>query len=193
MTEAIDSNILWSRFSGMGKHSTKRLNIFAPMNGIHYQHRLILQAAPEQVYEAITRVSEWWTVNTEGQSRTVGDQFTVQFGDVHLTKQRVTEAAPGKRMVWLVTESQLPWLKDMEEWKGTELVFDIASTNEGTQLTFTHIGLTPQVECFAQCEKGWDYFLGESLRKLITEGAGLPDTTARTHMDTIGHVRPTNA
>jgi hypothetical protein len=64
---------------------------------------------------------------------------------------------------------------------------------KATELTFTHIGLTPQVECFDQCEKGWDYFIGESLYKLITEGAGLPDTTARTHMDTIGHVRPTNA
>lgn len=162
------------------------------MNATSYQHRFILRATPEQVYEAITRVSEWWTVNTEGQSRTVGDEFTVQFGDVHLTKQRITEADPGKRIVWRVIESLLPWLKDHEEWKGTELVFEITATDEGTQLTFTHIGLTPQVECFAQCEKGWDYFIGESLYKLIAEGIGLPDTTARTHMDTIGHVRPTN-
>ena len=162
------------------------------MNATDYHHRFIVQATPEQVYEAITRVSDWWTINTEGSTNAAGDEFTVQFGDVHLTKQRVTEASPGKRIVWLVTESHLPWLKDLEEWKGTQLVFEIASTNEGIQLTFTHIGLTPQVECFAQCEKGWDYFIGESLHKLITEGAGLPDTTARTHMDTIGHVRPTN-
>ncbi|MBL7984766.1 MAG: SRPBCC domain-containing protein [Flavobacteriales bacterium] len=162
------------------------------MNGRHYQHRLTVRATPEQVYEAILRVTEWWTVNTEGNSKDVDDEFTVQFGDVHLTKQRITEAVPGKRVVWRVIESLLPWLKDREEWKGTELVFEIKATDEGTQLTFTHIGLTPQVECFAQCEKGWDYFIGESLHKLITEGAGLPDTTARTHMDTIGHVRPTN-
>lgn len=174
-------------------HSTKRLNIFAPMNSINYQHRLTVKATSEQVYEAITRVSDWWTINTEGKSQAVGDAFTVQFGDVHLTKQRVTEAVAGKRIVWQVTESLLPWLKDREEWKGTELVFEITTTDEGTQLNFTHIGLTPEVECFDQCEKGWDYFLSDSLLKLITEGAGLPDTTARTHMDTIGHVRATNA
>ncbi len=163
------------------------------MNATNYQHLLTVQATPEQVFEAISRVSEWWTINTAGNSKAVGDEFTVEFGDVHLTKQRVTEAVPDKRIVWLVTESLLPWLKDRQEWKGTALVFDVAATNEGTQLTFTHVGLTPQVECFDQCEKGWDYFLGDSLLKLITEGEGLPDTTARTHMDTIGHVRPTNA
>jgi hypothetical protein len=163
------------------------------MNVTDYQHRFTVRATPEQVFEAITRVSEWWTINTEGNSKALDDEFTVQFGDVHLTKQRITEAVPGKRVVWRVIESLLPWLKDRDEWKGTELVFDIAATNKGTELTFTHIGLTPQVECFYQCEKGWDYFIGESLYKLITEGAGLPDTTARTHMDTIGHVRPTNA
>lgn len=168
------------------------------MNVTNYQHRFTVQATPEQVYEAITRVSEWWTINTEGTSTTVGDAFTVQFTDpvsgqvVHITKQVVTQAERGKRIVWRVSESHLPWLKDLEEWKGTEMVFDIAAKDEATQLTFTHIGLTSQVECFDQCEKGWDYFLGTSLYKLITEGAGLPDTTARTHMDTIGHVSPTN-
>ena len=83
-------------------------------------------------------------------------------------------------------------MKDREEWKGTELVFEIKTTDEGTQLTFTHIGLTPQVECFAQCEKGWDFFIGTSLHQLITLGVGQPDTTERTHMDTIGHVHPKN-
>jgi uncharacterized protein YndB with AHSA1/START domain len=163
------------------------------MNATNYQHHFTVQATPEQVYEAITRVSDWWTINMEGRTKAVGDEFTVQFGDVHLTKQRVTEAAPGKRIVWLVTESHLPWLKDLEEWKSTELVFEITATDEGTELTFMHIGLTSQVECFDQCEKGWDYFLGDSLLQLIKEGTGLPDTTARTHMDTIGHVHPTNA
>ncbi|MBP7449923.1 MAG: SRPBCC domain-containing protein [Flavobacteriales bacterium] len=163
------------------------------MNVTDYQHRFTVQATPVRVFEAITRVSEWWTINTEGKSKDVDDEFTVQFGDVHLTKQRVTEAVPGKRVVWRVIESLLPWLKDREEWKGTELFFEIGATDDGAQLTFTHIGLTPQVECFDQCEKGWDYFIGESLYKLITEGTGLPDTTARNHMDTIGHARPTNA
>lgn len=162
------------------------------MSDTNYHYDLTVQATPEEVYEAITRVNDWWTIHTEGNTGSVGDEFTVQFGDVHLTKQRITEAIPGKRIVWRVTESHLPWLKDHEEWKGTKLVFTITVAGDGANLSFTHIGLTPQVECYEQCEKGWDFFLGTSLHQLITTGVGQPDTTERTHMDTIGHVHPTN-
>ena len=163
------------------------------MNTKDYSHTLTLKATPQAVYKAINDVTGWWTINTDGRTERVGDEFTVQFGDVHRTTQRIIEVEHGKRVVWRVTESLLPWLKDREEWKGTEIVFDIAPTTLGTRLTFAHIGLTPKVECFAQCEKGWDYFIGTSLFKLITEGTGMPDTTERTHMDIIGHVSPTNA
>ncbi len=162
------------------------------MNNGDYQYRFRTGATPAAVYEAIARVTAWWTINMDGASREVGDVFSVQFGDVHFTVQEIIEARPGARMEWRITGSRLPWLKDPAEWKGTRMVFEIATTDDGSQLTFTHIGLTPEVECFAQCEKGWGHFIGTSLFKLITEGAGLPDTTERTHLDTIGHVRPTN-
>lgn len=168
------------------------MNIFAPVNTTNYQYRFSAQATPAKVYDAITRVREWWTINTDGNTIAVGDVFSVEFGDVRRSEQRITEAIPGKRIVWRVTQSNLPWLKDREEWKGTEVVFDIAATNEGAELSFTHIGLAPHVECFEQCEKGCDYFIGTSLFKLITEGSGLPGTTQRSHMDTIGHVYAPN-
>ena len=40
----------------------------------------------------------------------------------------------------------------------------------------THVGLTPDKECYEDCNKGWSFYVGESLRKLITEGKGLPGT-----------------
>jgi hypothetical protein len=158
------------------------------MDHRNYQHTFVVPVTPAAAFDAITRVTEWWTVNTDGDTKAVGDAFTVHFGDVHRTTQRITEAVPGKRIVWHVTESHLPWLKDTEEWKGTDIVFALAAVPEGTRLTVTHIGLTPNVECFTQCEKGWDHFIGLSLFKLLTEGTGVPDTTQRTHMDRIGHV-----
>ena len=163
------------------------------MTGKNYSCTFRVMRTPQEVYDAITRVTDWWTIHTDGNARALGDEFTVQFGDVHLTTQRVTEAIPGKRIVWHVTKSNLPWLKDRTEWTDTDIVFAIDTTPKGTRLTTTHIGLTPEVECYAQCEKGWDYFIGTSLFQLVTEGAGLPDTTARTHMDTIGHVHPKDA
>lgn len=162
------------------------------MNDTNYYSTFVVRKTPTEVYDAITRVTDWWTIHTDGRTTEVGDEFTVQFGDVHLTTQRITEAVPVERIVWRVSESNLPWLKDRSEWKDTDIVFVIAVVPEGTRLTMTHIGLTPEVECYTQCEKGWDHFIGTSLFQLLTEGAGLPDTTERTHMDLIGHVRPAN-
>jgi hypothetical protein len=163
------------------------------MNTQNYTHTFTMPRTAQEVHDAICRVSEWWTINTEGPTHAEGEEFTVQFGEVHLTKQHITEMLSGRRIVWKVTEAHLPWLNDKEEWKGTEIVFEITPAKNGVQLDFTHIGLTPQVECYAQCEKGWDYFIGTSLFKLITEGQGMPDTTESTHMDTIGHVGTKNA
>lgn len=162
------------------------------MNDRSYNSTFVVPKTPAEVHEAITRVTDWWTINTDGGTEAVGDEFIVQFGDVHRTAQRITDAVVGERIVWHVTESHLPWLKDSEEWKGTDIVFAMDATPEGTRLTVTHIGLAPDVECYTQCEKGWDYFIGTSLFKLITEGSGLPDTTQRSHMDTIGHVHAPN-
>lgn len=167
------------------------------MDTPNYTRSFVVQRTPEQVYDAISRIAAWWTINTEGSADRVGDAFTITFSDpdgqlVHRTTQRITEAVPGKRLAWTVTACNMPWLKDKEEWKGTTMVFDIAPEGTGARISFTHVGLTPQVECFEQCDRGWEYFLDESLLKLINTGAGQPDTSARNHMDTIGHVHPTN-
>lgn len=158
----------------------------------NYNYRFTVQATPETVCAAVNSVAAWWTINTDGRTAEVGDEFIVQFGGVHRSTQRITEMERGKRIVWHVTESYLPWLKNVAEWTGTEVIFDIMLTEAGTRLTVTHKGLTPQVDCFEQCQKGWDFFIGTSLYRLITTGIGQPDTTERTHMDIIGHVHPKN-
>jgi hypothetical protein len=43
----------------------------------------------------------------------------------------------------------------------------------GTRLTFTHVGLTPQLPCCELCEPGWSRYL-ESLRHQVERGAGTP-------------------
>lgn len=165
----------------------------------NYTRTFLVPRAPGEVYDAIRDIAAWWTINMEGTADKVGDHFTITFHDpvtgqlVHRTTQRIAEVDPGKRLAWTVTECHMPWLKDTEEWKGTTMVFDLVPVPEGTRIDFTHIGLTSQVECFEQCERGWAYFLIESLQELIATGTGRPDTSGRNHMDTIGHVHPTNA
>jgi hypothetical protein len=77
--------------------------------------------------------------------------------------------------VWRVLNSDLSFVKDESEWKGTDIVFDIARKGAKTELRMTHIGLVPALECFEGCSGGWGFYFGRSLRDLITTGKGQPD------------------
>lgn len=72
--------------------------------------------------------------------------------------------------------NQLPptWLSNKTEWNGTTVQFEITTIGEQTQITITHIGLIPELECFEACQAGWNEHFKGSLLKLITEHAGVP-------------------
>src|SRR5579871_5809056 len=90
---------------------------------------IIVRVSPAEAAEKIGRVSEWWAKNTEGRSNTLGDTFTVRWGETFVTFQ-ITEANPNKRVVWHVTDCMLPWQNDKTEWTGTDVIFEISP--EGT-------------------------------------------------------------
>jgi hypothetical protein len=130
--------------------------------------------APEEAFAAITNVRGWWAEGIEGSTATAGDEFTFRYGDVHRSTQKITEAIPGRRVVWRVLDAALSFTKDKAEWKGTEIRFDIARKGGKTEIRFTHVGLVPEFECYDACSRGWSFYIGDSLRKLITTGKGEP-------------------
>ncbi len=134
-------------------------------------------SAPE-AYDKIARVTEWWTKYVEGSTKNLGDVFTVRFGEDHggtFVDFKITEAVPGSKVVWHVTNCYLPWLNDKTEWNGTSVVFEISERQGETTVTVTHEGLTPEVECFEMCEQGWNYYVGQSLKQFLTDGHGTPN------------------
>lgn len=139
-----------------------------------YTASITVDATPQEAFNSINSVSKWWTEDLEGSSQKVNDEFTVRFGDVHFSKQKLIEVIPNQKVVWLVTESELNFIEDKDEWTNTTIIFEIASDGNKTQVNFTHKGLNPDVECFHDCVKGWDYYLKGSLFKLLTEGNGTP-------------------
>ncbi|MBC7451096.1 MAG: SRPBCC domain-containing protein, partial [Cytophagales bacterium] len=96
------------------------------------------------------------------------------FGDIHVSTQKLIEVIPDKKVVWLVTDSNLNFIKEKDEWTNTTVHFEISKQDTNTQINFTHVGLVPEVECYTDCTKGWDYFIKGSLFKLLTEGKGTP-------------------
>lgn len=128
----------------------------------------------EEAYDKIARVSEWWAKNFKGSARNLGDTFTVRFGETFVDF-KISEAVPDSIIVWQVADCHLPWLKDKTEWNGTSAVWEISSSSGITTITFTHHGLTPDVECFSACEKGWNGHIQKSLLKFLNDGKGFPE------------------
>ncbi len=92
----------------------------------------------------------------------------------HHSTQKVTEFIPGKKVVWHVLDSQLSFVKDKSEWKGTDIIFEIAEKGDKTEVRFTHVGLVPAYECYGNCSNAWGLLINGNLRKLITTGKAQP-------------------
>lgn len=136
---------------------------------------ITVDATAQEAFECINSVTKWWTENLEGSSQKPGDEFTVRFGDVHYSKQKLVEVVPGKKVVWLVTDSKLNFLKDKQEWTNTKIVFEVITRDNKTEVHFTHIGLVPEIECYDACSNAWSQYISSSLYKLINSGKGQPE------------------
>ena len=140
-----------------------------------YSASITVNATAHEAFTSINSVSKWWTENLEGSSQKLNDEFTVRFDDIHVSKQKLVEVIPDKKVVWLVTDSKLNFVKDKHEWTNTKISFEIAEKDGKTQINFTHVGLVPGVECYNDCTNAWDQYIKGSLFKLLTNGKGTPE------------------
>src|SRR5688500_3620125 len=145
------------------------------MSNKHFNIIFVVDQSANEVFNAVCNISKWWTENVNGKSLSLHDEFTVQFEDMHFSRQRLIEVIPSKKIVWLVTDSKLSWLENKQEWTDTKIVFEIYNHDNRTQLRFTHIGLIPKVECYDDCSSAWTQYIRSSLFKLITTGKGHPE------------------
>lgn len=128
----------------------------------------------QEIFRRITGdVAKWWGGNDfSGSSTNTNDEFIIHHPGAHYSKQKLVEVIPDKKVVWLVTESKLDWLKRHDEWTGTKMVFEISAGSNSNLLHFTHEGLVPEREGYARCSAGWDMVIKDWLHTLIMHGVG---------------------
>jgi hypothetical protein len=127
---------------------------------------------PMEVFDAINNVRAWWPGEIEGGTTKLNDEFTYRYKKMHYSRQKLVEIIPGKKVVWLVTESSLNFVENKTEWTATKIIFEISEMNNKTEVRFTHLGLVPQYECFDSCSNAWTDIIRNGLRSLITTGKG---------------------
>lgn len=128
----------------------------------------LVEQTPEEVFDAINNVRGWWSGEIEGDTDEPGAEFTYRMPDAHYCKQKITEFIPGKKVVWHVLDASLSFVIDKNEWKGTDIVFEIGKKGDKTEVRFTHIGLVPAYECYDDCSNAWGLLVNGNLRRLIT-------------------------
>lgn len=129
-----------------------------------FQYRFTTSEKNSDVFQYLLDPCNWWTglfgEIIEGSSKQPGDVFSFRAGDgVHYSKQQLTELVPGEKITWLVTESNLSFLKNTNEWTGTKICFNLEQEGDQTRVTFTHAGLEPAMSCYGSCSNAWTQYL----------------------------------
>jgi hypothetical protein len=145
------------------------------MNNQDFNAAISVEKTPEEAFDAINNVRGWWSENIEGGTEKLGDEFTYRYKDVHFCKIKIAELIPGKKVVWHVLDNRFNFTKDKNEWKGTDVIFEVSKKGNKTEVRFTHRGLVPEYECFDVCSNAWGSYINGSLRSLITTGKGQPN------------------
>ena len=143
------------------------------MNNQNYSTSFSVDQTPQEVFAAINNVRGWWSELIEGDTDRPGAVVYYHHKDLHRCTFKITEFEPGRKVVWHVLQNYFPFVQEVTEWTGTDIVFEIAQKGDKTEVHFTHIGLVPAYECYEVCTNAWG-IVTQSLRDLITTGKGQP-------------------
>ena len=145
------------------------------MNQENFTTSILVDKDPAAAFDAIKNFRAWWSEEIEGNTDQLNETFFYHYKDVHLSKIKLIEVIPEKKLVYQVIDNQFNFTKDKSEWINTKLVFDLIPEGGKTKIVFTHEGLVPAYECYNVCHDAWSGYIQGSLKSLITIGIGKPN------------------
>ena len=141
-----------------------------PMSAGDYRCTFFVDVPAVRVVDAVTdevEIMRWWTSVTAAERRSDGVHLRMGTQELVVTIAH----APGTGEVgWAVTTCEM-----VPDWVGTRPTFAVHAEPDGrTRVDFRHVGLVPELGCYAMCRAGWSHFM-PSLRRYLEMGEGLPD------------------
>jgi uncharacterized protein YndB with AHSA1/START domain len=130
-------------------------------------HLVRFEAPSSTVYAALTTpdgVRSWWTAHANLDGKVGGAGEFRFYGGEKITRVRIDELEPPRRVSWTVVDSFRP------EWIGTTIIFDLRPTEEGTELRFAQRGYPAADDNYAVCTSGWGIYFSRLPQHLETGG-----------------------
>ena len=140
-----------------------------------YSATIQSRATPGEAARAITDdLTIWWSTRVDRRA----DGFTVRFNNSHASFA-YDPGGTADTFSWTCTDANMlmEGVDDAAEWVGTTLLWHVAPTPDGSAVTLTHRGLTPEVACFDICSRGWQHFFEDSLRRHLNGETARPETS----------------
>lgn len=137
-------------------------------------HSFEFNCLPEALYKAISEpiaATQWWTDDCvfDPQASAIATFWWRKFG--WSVQMLIKKTIPNSLIEWECVGSNM---QNTDAWVGSTITFQIVRTTENNSiLNFIHGGYKNS-PCYDECNAGWAFVLGSSLKSYIETGIGQP-------------------
>ncbi|WP_282081220.1 SRPBCC family protein [Aquimarina algiphila] len=148
-----------------------------------FKKTIRVKASKEKAFEAITtEVNKWWGNVDNKVANEIGHEFSVFFEEDTEWRFVISELEEFRHVTWrcIYANHSFSGLKNIKkEWLNSEISFVFKGlSDEMVEVSFTHKGLTPNLNCYEICDAGWTHFVASSLKQYLETGIGAPNLVA---------------
>ncbi|MAX71317.1 MAG: hypothetical protein CMC76_09495 [Flavobacteriaceae bacterium] len=131
-------------------------------------HSFTIKAEKSEVFKAVSdpnHLINWWPLKCSGNPK-VGELYNFNFTDKYDWYSKVERCKENESIHFKMTESD-------DDWNPTTFGFDLATTNDGTKLEFSHVNWPECNAHFKHSSFCWALLLN-GLKNYLEKGIIIP-------------------